>query len=417
MRIFPRDAFARHGAGNQTVRTTVGGEEIIAGLVEIEAHRTSKGLGDLLLTAGWSLGDAVWIGKIRAAAIGADDPEALRPMLGHHDLEMADATADLGDIFGVAFEKGGNVEAILVTHSLTRPVAVEHDLEESRGVALLFETARRQLYWFRTPSHSNHPCRCCCKLELRLAAIMRTNWLFESKGPLEFRSTALLAAELAAESLELLPARLLVANRTVAIGPVLEVAAEILDLALHQTVEEPVVDARHRRRRQHGILEQTGERRGQLAAFVGIGPLQRSDADADPEIPTDAKKPFLLGLAHIVGRRLPRRPTRLDHLIADLVICETRPVGRIEANDPGKVPRFRLELILQIIEESLVVGGDQDLAVAEHGGDESGNGAPMIGIVGGHDVIQRDDRRADVNCWIAAMRNASATEWICESLK
>ena len=33
-------------------------------------------------------------------------------MLGHHDLEMADATAHLGDIFGVAFEKGGNIEAL-----------------------------------------------------------------------------------------------------------------------------------------------------------------------------------------------------------------------------------------------------------------------------------------------------------------
>lgn len=37
------------------------------------------------------------------------------PMLGHHDLEMADATAHLGDIFSVALEKGRNVEAILVT--------------------------------------------------------------------------------------------------------------------------------------------------------------------------------------------------------------------------------------------------------------------------------------------------------------
>lgn len=148
MGLVPRDAFARNGTGNQTVRTAMGIEEIIAGLVEIESHRTSKGLGDLLLTAWWSLGDAVWIGEIRAAAIPADDPEALRPMLGHHDLEMADATAHLGDIFSVAFEKGRNVEAILVTHPLTGPVAVEHGLEESRSVALLFEAARRQLHGF-----------------------------------------------------------------------------------------------------------------------------------------------------------------------------------------------------------------------------------------------------------------------------
>ena len=65
---------------------------------------------------------------------------------------------------------------------------------------------------------------------------MRTYWLFESIGPLEFRSAALLAGELTAENVELLPARLLVTNRTVAIGPDLEVAAEILDFALHQTV-------------------------------------------------------------------------------------------------------------------------------------------------------------------------------------
>lgn len=86
LRFVPCDTFARSGTGNQAVRTAMGSEEIIAGLVKIEAHRPSKGLGDLLLTAGRSLGDAVWIGEIRAAAIRADDPEALRPMLGHHDL-------------------------------------------------------------------------------------------------------------------------------------------------------------------------------------------------------------------------------------------------------------------------------------------------------------------------------------------
>lgn len=59
MRLVPRDAFARHGTGNQTVRTAVGREEIIASLVEIEAYRTSKGLSDLLFAAGWALGDAV----------------------------------------------------------------------------------------------------------------------------------------------------------------------------------------------------------------------------------------------------------------------------------------------------------------------------------------------------------------------
>lgn len=122
MRLLPRDAFARNGTGNQTVRTAMGSEEIIAGLVEIEAHRTPKGLGDLLLTAWWSLGDAVWIGEIRAAAIPADDPEALRPMLGHHDLEMADATAHLGDIFSMAFEKGRNVEANRDQFSLANSV-------------------------------------------------------------------------------------------------------------------------------------------------------------------------------------------------------------------------------------------------------------------------------------------------------
>lgn len=173
LRFVPCDTFARNGTGNQAVRTAVGSEEIIAALVKIEAHRTSKGLGDLLLTAGRSLGDAVWIGEIRAAAIRADDPEALRPMLGHHDLEMADATAHLGDIFSVALEKGRNVEAVRVTHPLTGPVAVKHGLDESRGVALLFEAARRQLHGFLTPSHSSRPCRCYRKLELRLAIIMR----------------------------------------------------------------------------------------------------------------------------------------------------------------------------------------------------------------------------------------------------
>lgn len=44
--------------------------------------------------------------------------------------------------------------------------------------------------------------------------------------------------------------------------PVLEMAAEILDFALHQTVEKPVVDARHQRRRQLSIIEQASERRG-----------------------------------------------------------------------------------------------------------------------------------------------------------
>ncbi|WP_247456960.1 hypothetical protein [Bradyrhizobium sp. 166] len=87
-------------------------------------------------------------GEIRGAAILADDPEALRSMLGHHDLEIADATAHLGDIFSMAFEKGRNVEAILVPHPLTGPVAVKHRLEESGGVALLFEAARRQLHGF-----------------------------------------------------------------------------------------------------------------------------------------------------------------------------------------------------------------------------------------------------------------------------
>ncbi|MCK1671707.1 hypothetical protein [Bradyrhizobium sp. 150] len=59
-----------------------------------------------------------------------------------------DATAHLGDIFSMAFEKGRNVEAILVPHPLTGPVAVKHRLEESGGVALLFEAARRQLHGF-----------------------------------------------------------------------------------------------------------------------------------------------------------------------------------------------------------------------------------------------------------------------------
>lgn len=73
----------------------------------------------------------MWIGEILAAAILADDPEALRSMLGHHELEMADAIAHLGDIFSVAFEKGRNVEAILVPHPLTGPVAVKHGLEKA----------------------------------------------------------------------------------------------------------------------------------------------------------------------------------------------------------------------------------------------------------------------------------------------
>ncbi|GAA0002267.1 hypothetical protein BRDID11002_22680 [Bradyrhizobium diazoefficiens] len=188
-------------AGNQTVRTAVGGEEIIAGLVEIEAHRASKGLGDLLLTAGWSLGDAVRIGEIRAAAVGADDPEALRPMLGHHNLKMADATAHLGNIFGVAFEKSGNVEAILVAHSLTGLVAVQHGLEERRCVALLLEAACRQLDGSRTPPPIQAAPAAAANSNCGLAAIMRTYRLFESKGPLEFRSTALLAGKLAAEGL------------------------------------------------------------------------------------------------------------------------------------------------------------------------------------------------------------------------
>lgn len=44
----------------------------------------------------------------------------------------------------------------------------------------------------------------------------------------------------------------------------------------------------------------------------------------------------------------------------------------------------------------LVVGGNQDLAATEHCRDEPGNSAPMIGIVGGDDVIQRDNGRADI---------------------
>lgn len=119
---------------------------------------------------------------------------------------------------------------------------------------------------------------------------------------------------------------------------------------------------RHQRRRELSILEQAGKRGGQLAAFVRIGPLQRPDPHADPEIPTDAEKPFFLGLTHLVGRRLARSPTRLDHFVADLVVGETRPVGRIETDDPGEVPHLCLELVLQIVEEPLVVGGNQDLA-------------------------------------------------------
>lgn len=78
------------------------------------------------------------------------------------------------------------------------------------------------------------------------------------------------------------------------------------------------------------------------------------------------------------------------------MVGETRPVGGIEANDPSEVPRLCLELVLQIVEKPLVVGGNQDLAATEHGRDEPGNSAPMIDIVGGDDVIQRDDGRAEI---------------------
>ena len=70
------------------------------------------------------------------------------------------------------------------------------------------------------------------ELELRLAAVMRADGPLQSKGSLELGPVAFLAGELATEGFELLPTRLFVADRAVAIGCILEMAAEIFDLAL-----------------------------------------------------------------------------------------------------------------------------------------------------------------------------------------
>jgi hypothetical protein len=64
---------------------------------------------------------------------------------------------------------------------------------------------------------------------------MCTDRLLQGEGSLEFHAVAFLAAELATKSFELLPARLLVTDRTIAIGDILKMATEILDFALHQT--------------------------------------------------------------------------------------------------------------------------------------------------------------------------------------
>jgi hypothetical protein len=82
----------------------MGGKEGIAGFVEIEPHCAAECLTDLLLAAWCALGNAMRIGKIRTGAVNADDPKALRTVLGQDNLEMIDPTANLSRIFGVPFQ-------------------------------------------------------------------------------------------------------------------------------------------------------------------------------------------------------------------------------------------------------------------------------------------------------------------------
>jgi hypothetical protein len=52
-------------------------------------------------------------------------------MIGHHDLEVADATAYLGDIFGVTFEQRRKIEAVLIADSIHGPVAFSMALKKA----------------------------------------------------------------------------------------------------------------------------------------------------------------------------------------------------------------------------------------------------------------------------------------------
>src|ERR1019366_9979344 len=75
------------------------------------------------------------------------------------------------------------------------------------------------------------------------------------------------------------------------------------------------------------------------------------------------------------------------------MIRKTRTIGWIKSDYSSEMPIVRFELVFQIVEETLVMRGDEDLAAAKHRGDEAGDRAPMIGIVGSNDVIERQDRR------------------------
>ena len=103
--------------------------------------------------------------------------------------------------------------------------------------------------------------RRCPEFELSFAAIVCTNGLFQSEGPLEFRSITLLADELGAECLKFFPPRLLISDRAVPIWTILKMAPEILNLSPRQTREESVFDARHRVGFQLNVPKQTCERR------------------------------------------------------------------------------------------------------------------------------------------------------------
>ena len=83
------------------------------------------------------------------------------------------------------------------------------------------------------------------EIELRLAPIMRAERLFERMRPLELGALALRAGELDAKCFELVPADTLVADRAIAVGAVLKVAAEVLDHAHFQTCQEAITDARY----------------------------------------------------------------------------------------------------------------------------------------------------------------------------
>ena len=88
---------------------------------------------------------------------------------------------------------------------------------------------------------------------------MSAEWLAETEWPLILRA-ATHAFELPPERPKFIPARLLVSDRNVAIGGVLKMAAEILDIALHQAGDEAIVDAGYVGRRQFDVAEEAADR-------------------------------------------------------------------------------------------------------------------------------------------------------------